>query len=488
MTRLLSFSARLAELAASRPSSKAVTCGDQSLSYADLHRRSNRLARGLRALGVGQGDLVTIGLPNSVGFVEACWGIWKLGATPQPVSFRLPAGELANIVNLANPPLIIGDFTGLEKRPVVGLEEIEANSDGDSDLEKDLTAPILKAPTSGGSTGSPKLILSGKPAVVPEEPESEWGWEMSSETTALIPAPLYHNAGFGMMYTAINRGAHLVLTPRFDPELTLAEIERTRATWIYLVPTMMNRIWQLPSEIRNNYDLTCLKSLWHLAAPCPAWLKLEFINWLGPEVVMELYGGTEGQATAMISGIEWLSHRGSVGRAVSGQFCIIGDDSKPLESGQTGEVYMRRNAGDPPTYHYRGAEARTLPGGWESLGDMGWMDEEGYLYLADRRADIILVGGANVYPAEVEAALDRYKGVLSSAVIGLPDADLGEAVHAIVQALPGVSVDSLMTFLKDQLVSYKLPKSIKFVDTPLRDEAGKLRRSSLRDELLEKSA
>ena len=304
---------------------------------------------------------------------------------------------------------------------------------------------------------------------------------MKADSIAVLPAPLYHNAGFGMMMAAIAMGCHMVVMPRFDPEATLAEIETRRATWVYLVPTMMNRIWHLPDAAREQHDLSSLETLWHLAAPCPAFLKEAFIRWIGPEVVMELYAGTEAQAVTIISGAEWLEHRGSVGKVSVGEMKAVGEDGADLGPRQVGEIYMRRPEGSPPTYQYRGATAKVIEGGWESLGDIGWFDEDGYLYLADRRTDMILVGGSNVYPAEIEAALEEHPAVQSVAVIGLPDDDFGAAIHAIVQAQGAVTPQDLKAHLADRLVSYKQPRSYEFVDEPLRDDAGKVRRSALRE-------
>lgn len=481
----ISLGAKLKQHAEVQPDAPAVSCGEARLTYAELHRRTNRIARGLQQMGVKQGDLVTLGLPNSVGFVEACYGIWKLGATPQPVSFRLPKGELEAIIELANTPVVIAEFNHKIDRPIVSVADLAAMSDDDSDLP-DATAPVSKAPTSGGSTGRPKLILAGQPGVAPAVTPEVGGWRLMADDTALLPAPLYHNAGFGMMMSSTVIGCHLVLMARFDPEATLAEIERVRATWVYLVPTMMNRIWHLPDEVRAKYDLSSLRTLWHLAAPCPPWLKEAFIHWVGPEVVMELYAGTEAQAVTIISGAEWLTHRGSVGKVTAGEMKAVGEDGSDLPPGQVGEIYMRPAEGAPPTYKYLGATAKTLPGGWESLGDLGWFDEEGFLYLADRRTDMILVGGSNVYPAEIESALEEHPAVQSCAVIGFPDDDLGNRVHAIVQAKGAVTPDELKAHLADRLVSYKQPRSYEFVDEPVRDDAGKVRRTQLRDERLAK--
>jgi bile acid-coenzyme A ligase len=477
---MISLGARLKALSQMKPDAPAVTSGETTLTYAELHRRTNRIARGLLKLGVKFGDLVTLGLPNSVGYVEAAWAIWKVGATPQPISFRLPKAELEAIMDLAATPIVIGEFVHAIDRPLVGVADLLALSDDDSDLP-DVTAPVYKAPTSGGSTGRPKLILSGNAGETAREIPEVGGFRVNPTSTMVIPAPLYHNAPFGMAAAGITVGAHVIVMPRFDPEQTLATVERHKATWLYLVPTMMNRIWHLPEAVRAKYDLSSLQTLWHMAAPCPAWLKENFIHWVGPTTVMELYAGTEAQAVTIIDGAEWLEHRGSVGRVTVGEMKVFGEDGQPLPAGEVGEIYMRRPAGAPPSYQYLGAKPRTLADGWESLGDIGWFDEDGYLYLADRRTDMILVGGSNVYPAEIEAALDEHPKVISSAVIGLPDDDLGARIHAIVQGQPGIEEAELRSYVSQKLVTYKQPRSYEFVDEPLRDDAGKVRRTALRD-------
>ena len=214
------------------------------------------------------------------------------------------------------------------------------------------------------------------------------------------------------------------------------------------------------------------------------WLKEAWIDWLGPERIFELYAGTEAQAVTVITGTEWLEHRGSVGRPSVGEFMITDLDGNPLPPGEQGEVWLR-SSGDHPTYRYVGAEARAMDGGWESLGDVGWFDEDGYLYLGDRMQDMILSGGANIYPAEVEAAIQEHPAVRSVCVIGLPDEDRGNVVHAIVEA-DAATLDAaeLLAFAGERLATYKLPRSVEFVDTPLRDEAGKVRRTALRAERL----
>ena len=484
MTQPISLGARLTQLARERPDRPAVSDRLRTVTWRELDRRTNRLARGLRAAGVKHGDLVTLGLPNSAEFIEACYGLWKVGATPQPISYRLPAAEAQAVMELANTPILIAGDSIESDRPRHDVDALLELADDDSPLE-DVVAPVWKAPTSGGSTGRPKLILSGGEGLY--TPVDVGGYLTTGDDVMIMPGPLYHNGPFTSAFGGLNQGAHLVILPRFDAEDTLRAVHRHRGTWMYLVPTMMGRIWRLPPETRAQYDVSSLTTVWHLAAPCPPWLKEAWIEWLGPEVIMELYGGTEGQAYTVITGGEWLAHRGSVGTVAMGEMVAIGANGEVLPPGEIGEIYMRRPADEPPTYRYLGATARTLPGGWESLGDIGWFDEEGYLYLADRRTDMILVGGANVYPAEIESALDEHPLVQSSAVIGLPDDDLGERVHAIVQPRDGLTEEMLREHVRTRLVTYKQPRSYEFVAENIRDDAGKVRRTQLREERIGRS-
>ncbi|MFI4935350.1 MAG: AMP-binding protein [Caulobacterales bacterium] len=483
MDEPISLGARLTQLAAERPDRPAVSDKDRTVTWKELDLRSNRIARGLEKVGVKLGDLVTIGLPNGVDFIEACYGLWKVGATPQPISYRLPRHEAEAVMDLAQTPILIASGQVEGNKPRYDVAALIALSNDESPLE-DRIAPILKAPTSGGSTGRPKLILSGGPGVTLGG--TAGGYRTVEDDVMIMPGPLYHNGPFTSGFGGLNVGAHLVIMPRFDPEETLKAVDRHKGTWMYLVPTMMSRIWRLPDEVKARYDVTSLKTVWHLAAPCPPWLKEQWIHWLGPDVIMELYAGTEAQAVTIITGAEWLEHRGSVGKVAFGEMKAFDTDGNPLPPGEIGEVYMRRPPEMPPSYHYRGATPRTLPGGWESLGDIGSFDEDGYLYLADRRTDMILVGGSNVYPAEIEAALDEHPLVQSSAVVGLPDEDLGSRIHAIVQPREGLTEEALRDHLRGLLVTYKQPRSYEFVQGNIRDDAGKVRRTQLRDERIAK--
>jgi len=477
---VLSLSRILAHWAAIQPDRVAVDHEGHQISWAELDAGTNRLARAYAALGVTQDSFVTIALPNSLEFFEACFAAWKLGATPQPVSARLPKYERDQIVELGKPALVVGVADG-EYAPT---PSIRAGYTPDASLPDtelpEKTAASFKAMTSGGSTGRPKLIVSKLPA--------EWDTEMDfleirTQGSMLIPGPLYHNGPFMWATIALFKGATVAVTTRFDAEKTLELIDRMKLETAYMVPTMMRRIWALPEEVRTRYDVSSLDALWHLAAPCPPWLKEAFIDWLGPEVIWELYGGTEGQGSTTIQGTEWLTHRGSVGRPVETcEMKIFGEEEQEVPTGEVGEVFLRPLAGQGSSYYYLGAEAKAIEGGWESLGDMGWMDADGYLYLTDRKSDMIIVGGANIYPAEVEAALDAFEGVRSSAVIGLPDEDMGSRLHAIIDMPKGDLDDAALTaHLRERLVTYKQPKSIELVREPLRDDAGKTRRKALRE-------
>ncbi|WP_116995698.1 AMP-binding protein [Desertimonas flava] len=481
---MVSYAKRLADLAAAEPDRPVVTCGPTTLTRAELERRGNRFARDLQARGIGTGDFVTVAVPNSVEWFVAYVACWKIGATPQQVSARLPQRELVDIVTLAGSKAVVGvepDALGRELSHVecipFGYEPPASISD---EPLPDAVSPAWKAPTSGGSTGRPKLIVSGDPSMFDTDAPSIVLLEPNG--CLVMPGPLFHNGPGVWSCQGLLYGNHVVVLPRFDAEATLAAIAEHGADVVYLVPTMMKRILRLPDDVRLSYDLSSLRIVWHLAEPCPAWLKEAWIDWLGPERIFELYAGTEAQGVTVITGTEWLEHRGSVGRPTSGEFMVTDEVGNLLPPGQQGEIWIRSTSA-APTYRYVGAEPRTLGDGWESLGDNGWFDEDGYLYLGDRMQDMILCGGSNVYPAEVEAAIQEHPAVRSVAVIGLPDEDKGNVVHAIVEADPTeVSAAELLAFVGERLVTYKLPRTVEFVDVPLRDDAGKVRRSALRAE------
>jgi bile acid-coenzyme A ligase len=475
------FCARLIELAELDPSRPAVTCEGTALTRGEFVAGVRRLAGYLREQGVDEGSMVTLGLANSAELVQSLFAVWWLGATPQCISHRLPAGERAAIVELADPALVIGvapDEVG--GRLALTLDQIrDAIAAGPDPGEPVAISPIWKVMTSGGSTGRPKLIVATAPAEPAAVMEFAHLLALPANGNLCVTGPLTHNSPFVITAIGLLRGNHVVLMPKFDASRTLELVETHGVDWLYLVPTMMLRIWRLPEAERLGRDLTSLRTVYHMAAPCPPWLKEAWIDWLGGEVIWELYGGTETQAITVITGTEWLARQGSVGRPVLGEIQARDDAGAPLAPGDVGELWMRRGAGQPSPYQYIGATPRAAADGWESLGDIGYLDADGFVYLTDRRADMIVVGGSNVYPAEVEAALDEHPAVRSCCVIGLPHEDLGHVPHAVVELAEPVSDEDLIAHVRARIAPYKLPRSIERVTEPLRDDAGKVRRSAL---------
>ncbi len=476
----LSHGRALAFLADEAPLRLAVVHGAERATRADLERRSNRLARAYAERGVGPESLVTLALPNGIEFLVATLAVWKLGGSPQPISARLPEAERRAIVALAKPALIVGVAAGEygDSFPSVPAGFAPAPALSDAALP-DVVPPYVRTMTSGGSTGRPKLIVDLTPALA-DPTVAENGMQVRG--TTLVPGPLYHAGPFIVSWQCLLSGGTLILTSRFDPEECLRLVAEHCVDWALFVPTMMQRIWKLPAEVRAKYDVSSLRRVMCTGAPSPEWLKRAWIEWLGPEKIWEAYGGTERIAGTLISGTEWLAHPGSVGKPPpERKMKILRPDGSACAPGEVGEIYMLPAAGRGTTYRYIGAEAEATSDGWETVGDMGWLDAGGYLYLADRKSDMVLVGGSNVYPAEVEAALDAHPAVRSSAVIGLPDEDLGQRIHALVDAPGGVTEEALRAHLAERLVVYKIPRSFEFVREVLRDDAGKVRRSALRE-------
>jgi bile acid-coenzyme A ligase len=470
--------------AARKGASAAVLTHDGcTVSWGELEARANQRARLFAASGVKAGDFVTVALPNGNEFYETTFAIWKLGAVPNPVPSKLPRAEFAAILDLVKPSLVVGGG----EQAVTGFSRLLAGADASSfstEPDDEPLAPSWKAMTSGGSTGRPKVIVDRAPAAWDTE---AFILQQQADEVVLNPGPLCHNAPFSVTHLSLIFGAHVVGMHRFDPLEALRLIDAHKVSWVNFVPTMMHRIWSLRAEKRAAFDVSSLRIVFHMASPMPPWLKQAWIDWLGPQRIWELYGGTERQGATIISGVEWLTRRGSVGR-IQGedQLKIFNEQSEECKPGEVGEIFFKSAAGQGSTYYYLGAKAKEREGGWESIGDMGWMDEEGYVYLADRRSDLILRGGANIYPAEVEAALDAHPDVGSSVAIGLPDPEMGQRVHAIVQpkayASGRLNAADLQQFLADRIARYKVPESYEFTEDYLRDDAGKVRRSTLRDE------
>ena len=463
----------------SRPESPAFSCDGESLSWRELARGAARIATHLRDAGADQGDRVVIAVPNGPAFVQATLATWWIGATPTPLSASLPTPERVAVLEAAGPAVIIGAGVGAAGWTTLSVEQISRPAKAIAPVP--VASPAWKANTSGGSTGRPKLIVANQSASasdliakVNQRPQ------LPSDSVVMVPAPFSHNAPFTVLALSLLLGNHVVAMGRFDPAECLALVEHHDVAWLYQVPTMMLRIWRLPEPERLAFDLSSLQVVAHMAAPCPPWLKHAWIEWLGSDRIVEIYGGTEQQAFTRISGTEWLSHPGSVGRVLVGEIEVRDPGERVLPPRKVGSVWMRRGAGAPVPYAYIGATAQGATGGWECFGDNGYFDEEGYLYLTDRTADMILVGGRNVYPAEIEAALDEHPAVLSSCVIGLADEDLGSVPFAIVQLAGDVPDEALNAWLSARIARHKLPRGFERVDEALRNEAGKVRRSQLR--------
>lgn len=461
--------------ATERPETPALTVGDTTLSFGKLDDRSERLAHALQRLGVQEGDYVTLAFPNSIAFIESAFAILKLGAVVQPVSGRLPLSERQDIVELADARVVIGAQPGDHPGRVCVPDLVAITEEvPEAPLPLRVSQP-WRATTSGGSTGRPKLIVGIPPAVLEDLDKPDYLLPVAS--VVMIPGPLYHGGPFLIGMAALCHGNHLILGERFDPAQTLSIVVNRQVEYLLLVPTMMHRIWRLPPEDRPT-SLPSLSTLLHLASACPRWLKEAWLDWLGPERVYELYGAADAPNRTIISGPEWLARPGSVGLTRPDEFKITDDHGNVVPAGTTGEIWMRAPAGRSDRSYLIGAEQRKVDG-WTSVGDLGWIDPDGYLFVADRRTDMIVVGGENVFPAEVEAALDLHPGVRSSAVVGVDDEDLGRRVHAVVEVEGDVTEADLRAHMSERLARHKNPRTYQLVDHPVRDEAGKVRKNQL---------
>lgn len=453
----------LADAPAQHPPDRlALVHGDARWTFGDLDRRSAAWAAWLVEREVLADDLVAFALPNGPDFLALTFGIYRAGATPAPISPTLPAFERAAILETMQPRLFVGpdaapgEPTGTWSRHV---------------------AASWKACTSGGSTGRPKVIVDGRPAAFAEGTEFI---AIPADGVVLVPGPLYHNAPFSAAVFALWRGSTVVTMDRFDAETALRVIGRERVAWALMVPTMLHRIWSLPAATRDAIDLSSWRTVVHTAAPMAPWLKRAWIDWRGPDHIWEVYGATEGLVRCWIGGREWLECPGSVGRPIGGaRLRILDPHGGDVPAGTTGEVYVMPPGGPRSSYRYIGADRRATTDGWESVGDCGHVDADGYLYLADRRDDLIISGGVNIWPAEVEAALLRHPAIASCAVYGRDDADLGQTVHAVVESDAPLTLAELDRFLVDHLARTKWPRSIDIQQHAVRDDAGKFRKTQL---------
>lgn len=505
----------LRDFAASRPDHPAVVMGSgRRVTYRELDERSLRFARSLAELGLRRGDHYAVVMENHPAYYEAVWAGLRSGLYVTAVNSHLTAAEAGYIVDDCGARVLVtsdglGDLaTGLvahtprvEHRLSVGgapppghdaYEEVVAAHDAELPGGEQRGMVMLY---SSGTTGRPKGIEFPLP---PEDgPLGEWeiaehsraryGW--SEDMVYLSPAPLYHAAPLRVSLAVQCVGGTVVVMERFDPAEALGLIERERVTHSQWVPTMFVRMLKLPEEERLRHDLSSHRLAVHAAAPCPVAVKERMIEWWGP-IVEEYYAGTEHIGSTSITSAEWLEHKGSVGRPSYGAVVhVCDDDGRELPVGETGTVYFEDSSA---TFQYHGDRARTESlrhpehPGWRTLGDVGRLDGDGYLYLTDRKAFMIVAGGVNIYPREVEDVLVAHPRVVDAAVFGVPDPDMGEAVMAVVQPLdPGDGgeqlEDELRAWCEERLAGYKRPRSYEVAAQLPRLDNGKLYKAGLRE-------
>jgi long-chain acyl-CoA synthetase len=507
----------LSELAAAAPDKPAVIMADGSsvITYRRLDERSRQMSRLLAGHGIGPRDHIAVFMANRPEYFEVACGAQRRGVYWTPVNWHLRADEVGYIMRDCGAQLVIASpetaaLTAELTTSMPGLRAYVAGSDP-ADGESRHGLPSLEAALdvlaagpienetegitffySSGTTGRPKGIKRsfGFPPFgtdVGLELRMQAAYGFSADTIYLCPAPLYHAAPIGWSMGTLRLGATVVLMERFDPTACLQAVERYQVTAAQFVPTHFVRLLKLPAAERARHDVSSLKTVVHAAAPCPVDVKREMMDWLGP-VLYEYYAGSEGNGSTMVGPADWLAHPGTVGRALVGTLHILADDGTELPPGVDGAIYFDGN-----NFEYHNDPEKTAGSrnekGWTTLGDFGHLDGDGYLYLADRRADLIISGGVNIYPAEIEEALIMHPAVADVAVIGVPDTDMGQSVLAIVQPAiqtpwPEELAEELIAHCRTRLAGYKTPRAVEFAAQLPRTQTGKLQRRKLRDERL----
>ncbi|MGH3952807.1 MAG: AMP-binding protein [Mycobacterium sp.] len=485
-----------------------IRCGGVERTHDQLAQRAARVCTGLLTLGVSAGDNVALVLANSVEFLEISAGISAAGANPVPVNWHWKSEEIGYLLENCSSRVVLvhSDFISTVAAAAgPGLELIEVASDVAplSGICREYEAWLAGSkpdPDAGEATGGLGTIYTsgttGKPkGIVRESVSAESLMAMATVMTTrmgavpgartLIPAPLYHTAPNTMGVFAVRLGLDTTILPRFDPEQFLAAVQRHRIEHVQMVPTMFTRLLRLPQEVRNSYDLSSLRMIVHAAAPCPPHIKEQMIDWLGP-IVSEYYGGSETGPIVWCTSEQWLAHRGTVGVPLDGAAVRIVDAAgREARDGEVGVVYVKP-ADYWPGFTYLGdAEKRRAMelDGFVTVGDMGCVDEDGYLYLTDRVSDMVISGGVNIYPAETESVLSELAGVRDCAVFGIPDEEYGETLAAHIETDDGCGLteEDIRTFLRSRLAGFKVPKLIVFDDALPREESGKLFKRRIRD-------
>lgn len=472
----------------------------RTLTYQELEERSLRVARHLRACGLRRGDVVALLTDNRPEAYEVYWAALRSGLYITAVNSHLSADEAAYIVTdcgakalvvSADVPAVASLEVPVEHRLAYGGEvdgyadyEAALAAAGDEPIEESHGDDLLY---SSGTTGRPKGIRSPLPEITVGEPGyvyplvfgSTYAFDDSS--VYLSPAPVYHAAPLRFGGVVHAYGGTLVMMERFDAEQALATIARYGVTHTQMVPTMFVRMLKLPEDVRTSYDVSSLQCVVHAAAPCPVEVKRRMIEWFGP-IIEEYYASTEGMGATAIDSATWLEHPGSVGRPIIGVPHIVGEDGRELGPGEVGAIYFERT---DRSFAYLGDPGKTAAAkhpdhdSWTTVGDVGYLDEDGFLYLTDRVAFTIISGGVNIYPQEIEDLFSLHPAVADIAVIGLPDEEMGERVAAFVQTAPGVALSSelaeeLIAYARDGIAHYKVPREIHFRDSLPRTPTGKM--------------
>jgi long-chain acyl-CoA synthetase len=483
----------------------------ETISYGELEKRTNRLAHLFRQQGLNRLDHYAIFMENNARYVECCGAGLRAGLYYTPINSYLGVDELAYILNNSRSKVLITSRARLDvaqaamaQAPGVTLCLI-VDGPGDGKHVRTLDDAVAGLPDtpiadqwlgtamlySSGTTGRPKGILRPLPDAGPDEdlPVAKFLqslWLYRDRMIYLSPAPLYHSAPQMAVGMTTRAGGTAVIMEHFDAQAYLALIERYRVTHSQLVPTMFSRLLKLPEDVRSRYDLSSLEVAIHAAAPCPVQVKEQMIDWWGP-IIHEYYGATEGLGFTACNTPEWLAHKGTVGRVVLGDIHILDEEMNPSPRGEPGTIWFR--TASPFEYFEDEAktkENRSADGSMSTVGDVGYLDDDGFLYLTDRKTFMIISGGMNIYPQECENLLITHPKVTDAAVFGVPNEDLGEEVKAVVQAAPGIAADKaleaeLIAFCRANLAHIKCPRSIDFTDELPRLPTGKLYKRALRD-------
>lgn len=505
--------------AATTPDKPAIiTAGsDNFMTYGQLDAESRRLAHAFRAAGLKVGDRVAIAMGNQARYLTVCWAARRVGLYYVPINWHLTTDEMQYVVENSGSKVVVTDdhcgdaavevvrrTAGLQMAitsgaPMPGFEQLDGVLEAQPDVPLEHETEGLDMIYTSGTTGRPKGGMNPLRDVDPGKVDSEIlgmlgaAFGISSSTRYLTPgAPLYHAAPLRFSMSVIEAGGTLVLMERFDAEAALEAIEVHRVDMSQWVPTMFVRLLRLERQVRERYDLSSHQLAIHGAAPCPVSVKEEMIEWWGP-ILVEYYGASEGGTFTVIDSADWLAHKGSVGRPLMGTLHVLDDDGNELPPGEPGVLYVE---GAVPI-EYLDDEPKTMEAynssGWSTVGDMGYLDSEGYLYLTDRKSHMIIVGGVNIYPHEIEDVLIRHASVVDVAVIGVPNEEFGQEVKAVVQ-LENVAdgtdhlAQDLVALCHTRLASYKCPRSVDFVEELPRTEAGKLYKRRLMDRYWEGTA